>query len=217
MAGARVSQQEAIARAAALPPPARDGVAFIGVDGFGASGKSTFARRLAAQLPGSRIVHIDDFAAPGVPEWDWSRFREQVLVPLLAGRKAHYLRWDWHRDEAVGWREIPPGRTVVVEGVSSTRRETGAPWALTVWVDAPAEVRLARIRQRDGERLLPTWLNRWIPEENAWAAHAKPLDHVDLVVSGTEPDPASGVGGRWQGARHARDVRRAGGAAGPAG
>ena len=189
MAAARVSQHEAIARAAALPGPGRRDTVFIGVDGFGASGKSTFASRLAEHRPGSLVVHIDDFAAPGIPEWDWRRFREQLLTPLLAGRPARYQRWDWRRNEAAEWRDVPLGRTVVVEGVSATRCEVGAPWALTVWVDASREVRLARARERDGDAMLATWLQRWMPEEQAWAARANPLDHVDLTVSGTEPVP----------------------------
>lgn len=189
MAAARVSQQDAIARAAALPLPGRTDTVFIGVDGFGASGKSTFASRLAADRPGSVVVHVDDFAAPGIPEWDWTRFRRQLLTPLLARRPARYQRWDWHRDEGAEWRDVPLGRTLIVEGVSATRCEVGAPWALTIWVEAPRAVRLARARQRDGDRMLATWLQRWMPEEQAWAARAKPLDRVDLIVSGTEPAP----------------------------
>lgn len=189
MVAARVSQRAAIERAVALPRPGCDGTVFIGVDGFGASGKSTFASRLAQQRPGSLVVHVDDFAAPGVPEWDWPRFRAQLLDPLLAGRPAHFQRWDWWRDEGAEWHDVPLGRTVIVEGVSATRREVDAPWALTVWVDAPREVRLARIRERDGGRMLATWLERWLPEEEAWAARANPLERVDLIVDGTEPVP----------------------------
>lgn len=187
MVAARVSQREAIAQVAALPQPSRTETTFVGVDGFGASGKSTFARRLAEQRPGSLVVHVDDFAAPGVPEWDWPRFRAQLLDPLLAGRPARFQRWDWRRDEGAEWHDVPLGRTVIVEGVSATRREVDAPWALTVWVDAPREVRLARAQERDGGRMLTTWLERWLPEEEAWAARAHPLERVDLIVDGTEP------------------------------
>ena len=43
-----------------------NGTSWVGVDGKGASGKTTLAARIAAALPGSVIVHIDDFARPDV-------------------------------------------------------------------------------------------------------------------------------------------------------
>lgn len=187
MAAPRVSQRAAIERAVALPRPGCHGTVFIGIDGFGASGKSTFASRLADRRPGTVVVHVDDFAAPGVPEWDWQRFRAQLLTPLLAGRPARFQRWDWRCDEGAEWHDIPLGRTVIVEGVSATRCEIDAPWALTVWVDAPRDVRLARARERDGEHMLATWVERWLPEEEAWAARTDPVGRVDLIVDGTEP------------------------------
>ena len=52
---------------------------WIGIDGFGRAGKSTFAMRLAEALTGSVVVHIDDFSGPHVREWDWERFVSQVM------------------------------------------------------------------------------------------------------------------------------------------
>jgi cytidylate kinase len=73
----------------------------------------------------------------------------------------------------------------VVEGVSSTRAELGAPWDLTVWVDAPREVRLRRARERDGAAMQRRWLDDWLPSEEAYAAREHPQDRVDLIVNGT--------------------------------
>ncbi len=129
-------------------------------------------------------MHCDDFASPSVPEWDFARFDAQVVRPLLAGRPARYQRWDWHTDTGAEWHDVPVGAAVVVEGVSSTRREVAAPWDLTVWVDAPEEVRLARALERDGPGMLATWQQLWIPEENAYVAREQPQQRVDLVVSG---------------------------------
>ena len=81
-------------------------------------------------------------------------------------------------------RVVPPARLVIVEGVSATRREVRLPWAMTVWVDAPAEVRLQRARDRDGEAMLSVWLERWIPSEEAYVEREHPQQRVDLVVSG---------------------------------
>jgi uridine kinase len=159
---------------------------FIGVDGRAGAGKTTLADAIAAAVPGAVVVHVDDFAGPLVPEWDWPRFQEQVVAPLRAGRPARYQRWEWNRDEPAEWHEIPPGRPVVVEGVSSTRGEVDVPWALQIWVDAPREVRLRRAVERDGAGMLAHWLDVWMPSEEAYIAREGPQERVDLLVEGIE-------------------------------
>ena len=157
---------------------------WIGLDGRGAAGKSTLAAEIAAAVPDAAVVHIDDFASPRIPEWDWERFDVQVVTPLLAGRPARYQRWDWATDAGAEWHAIEPGRVVVVEGVSATRREVRVPWALTVWVDAPRDVRLRRAAERDGAAMLPRWLDDWLPSEEAYVARERPQQRVDVVVDG---------------------------------
>jgi uridine kinase len=157
------------------------------VDGYGASGKTSFTAQVADAIAGIEVVHIDDFASPSIPEWDWERFREQVLLPLSAGLPAHYQRWDWPTDSGAEWHDIAAHRPVLVEGVSSTRREVGADWDLTIWIDAPLDVRLARALERDGDEMLSRWLDDWIPSEDAYVARENPAARVDLIVSGV-PD-----------------------------
>ncbi|MEO8887695.1 MAG: GNAT family N-acetyltransferase [Jatrophihabitantaceae bacterium] len=172
---------DAVARVAA----ARTGLTLIGIDGFGGAGKSTLAAAIAASVPGSVVVAVDDFAAPIIPEWDWERLRVQLLVPLLAGRTARYQAWDWHQNIGGEWLEVRPRGVVIVEGVSSTRVEVGAPWALTIWVRTPRELRLARAIERDGEGMRWNWEQVWMPSENAYAARERPQERVDLIVDGT--------------------------------
>lgn len=159
---------------------------FVGVDGQGGAGKSTLAAAIAAAVPGAVVVSVDDFAGPLVPEWDWPRLREQVLDPLLAGQPGRYQRWEWNRDEPAEWRDVPAGRLVVIEGVSATRSELAAPWALQIWVDAPRSVRLQRAVERDGAAMLPHWLDVWMPSEEAYIDREHPQARVDLIVRGTE-------------------------------
>lgn len=158
---------------------------FVGVDGRAGAGKTTLAAALAAAVPDAVVIHVDDFAGPHVPEWDWPRFRVQVLLPLLAGRPGRYQRWEWNRDEPAEWHDVPAGRPVVVEGVSATRSELGVPWSLRIWVDAPRDVRLRRAEERDGAAMLPHWLDVWMPAEEAYIAREEPQERADLIVSGT--------------------------------
>lgn len=167
-----------IERVASLARPG-----WVGIDGCGAAGKTRLASQIAAAVPDVSVVHVDDFSGPRIPEWDWSRFDGQVVRPLLAGRPARYQRWDWDADAGAEWHEIAPGGLVIVEGVSATRREVRVPWSLTIWVEAPREVRLARARERDGEAMLTRWLEDWMPSEERYIARENPKARADLIVS----------------------------------
>lgn len=161
---------------------------YVGIDGRGGAGKTTLTDAVARLLRDDDIdvdvVHVDDFAAPGLDEWDWVRFRDQLLLPLESGGVARYQVWDWDVDEGGDWVEVRPGGVVLVEGVSSTRQEAGVAWDLTVWVDAPADLRRARALERDGAEMWPVWRDRWIPTEEAYVARENPAARADLLVDG---------------------------------
>ena len=166
----------------------RHGTRWIGVDGKGATGKTTLAKRIAAALPGSVVVHIDDFARPDLQGWERDRFVHQVLKPLLAGRPGRYQRWDFDHNVGAEWHTVPTGLPVVVEGVSATDERLGVPWDFTIWVEVPYAVRLARAMERDGPERMGRWLNDWMPSEDAYEAAQRPQDRVDLVYR--PPDAA---------------------------
>jgi uridine kinase len=159
----------------------RQGTRWIGVDGKGATGKTTLAAQIAAALPGSVTVHIDDFARPEVRGWERDRFVRQVLRPLLAGRPGRYQRWDFDRNVGAEWQTVPVGVPVIVEGVSATDERLGVPWDFTIWVEVPYEVRLARALERDGPERMDRWLTDWMPSEDAYEEAQRPQERVDLV------------------------------------
>lgn len=184
--GRAATRSEVIAAVEQIGAAAPDRTLFVGIDGFGASGKSALAEAVAAAVPRAEVVHVDDFSGPDVPEWDWSRFRSQLVLPLLAGRAGRYQAWHWTADAGGDWRTVPPGRVVIVEGVSSTRQAAGVDWALTVWVQAPPEVRRARAIARDGNQVWRTrWEGDWLPLERAYARRERPSSRSDLIVDGT--------------------------------
>lgn len=183
---------EAIAAAVRARPPRLGGVRLVCVDGPAGAGKSTLAQRLAAALGGAPVVHMDDlFEGWSGLDPAWPRLEEQVLALLRRGAPARYQRYDWVRQEFGETVEVAPPPALVLEGVSSGRREA-ARWAsLLVWVDAPRDVRLARGVERDGEALRGQWL-AWLDSEAAhFAAHAT-AQRADVVVDGTRPVPERG-------------------------
>ncbi|MFC7549368.1 uridine kinase [Plantactinospora sp. GCM10030261] len=132
------------------------------------------------------IIAIDDFVS-----WDdfagwWPRFEVQVLLPLLRGEDAHYQTrdWtDWYGNTLGEWRTQPWASTIILEGVTCTRRETIGRLAYAIWVDAPAPLRLARGLARDSafagaEQL---W-QKWMAEEAAFFASDGSRDRADLII-----------------------------------
>ncbi|HWE81622.1 MAG TPA: hypothetical protein VG265_08215 [Gaiellaceae bacterium] len=171
----------------------------IAIDGCGGSGKSTLARQLASVLPASSVVEFDDFYLPSADrrerarrgdreiggDFDWRRLRDQVLEPLASGAPCRYRRHDWERDEPGVQATVPASEVVIVEGSYVTRPELRGYFDLTIWVEAPRELRLERGLERDGEAARERWLGDWMPEEDRYVAVQRPADRVDIVVDGS--------------------------------
>ena len=182
----RVSQSRAVREIGDAAAARPDETVWIGVDGPGGSGKSTFAARISAAIDRAVVVGVDDFSGPHVQQWDWTRLHRQVVAPVLAGRAGRYQRWDWSADAPAEWHDVPVGSVIVIEGVSSTRSEARVPWTLQVWVDTPRATRHERALARDGAEMMAQWRAHWIPSEEAYIERERPQERVDLIVSGTE-------------------------------
>jgi predicted kinase len=162
---------------------------WVGVDGFGAAGKTSLAAAVAAAVPGAVVVHVDDFARAGVRGWERDRFATQVVEPLLAGRPGRYQRWDLITDVGLDWLVVPVGVLVIVEGVSATDDRLPVPWDVTLWVEAAADVRWQRIAERDTDPALRhLWLTDWLPSEQAYEREQNPRNRVDAVVQLSLPN-----------------------------
>ena len=73
---------------------------------------------------------------------------------------------------------------LVVEGCGSSPRALD-PWTtLRLWVEAPADLRLARGLARDGTGLEPEW-RRWLDTEAAVFAREGTRARADLRLDGT--------------------------------
>ena len=166
-----------------------DGPAIVAVDGCGGSGKSTFAARLSKAFEGAVLVHTDDFASWENPLGWWPRMVEQVLKPLKQGIPARYQRYDWSEKRLAEWHEVKPNGVVIVEGVSSSRKEFREYIHFSVWVECPREVRLARGLARDGEGMATLW-SGWMKDEDEYIARDNPRDNANLVING---NPADGL------------------------
>jgi len=179
------SEEEVAARLDALGPVER--ILWVGVDGGGGAGKSTFAERLRALRDDVQVVHLDDFYSGdpwvGYDAYDHERFRREVVEPLLRGERARFRRYDWHARELAEWHALEPHGVVVVEGVFALRPELLPLYDVTVWVETPPELRLARGLERDGDGARALWA-RWMAQEDEYAARERVRDLADVVVAG---------------------------------
>ncbi|MDO9454857.1 4-amino-4-deoxy-L-arabinose transferase [Nocardioides sp.] len=109
-----------------------------------------------------------------------------LLRPLAAGRPGHYRRYDWHARAFAETVEVaPPGvdGLLVVEGVGSGSLPHADLHTLLAWVEAPADVRLRRGLERDGDDLREQWL-AWQASEQAHFARDRTRDRADVLLDG---------------------------------
>jgi hypothetical protein len=168
------------------------GTRIVGVDGPSASGKSSLTRRLLDRTDAT-VVEIDDFVSwTDFAGW-WPRFDDQVLQPLLSGEDAHYQVRDWQNDphglSLGGWKTARWSPLVIFDGVTSTRQAVTDLLTYRIWVEAPADIRLARGIERDGESARHRWL-AWMEEERAFFSRDGTRQRADLVVNGA---PSNGA------------------------
>lgn len=157
----------------------------VAVDGHAGSGKSTLAGRLAAELGGAPVVHLDDLATHEEP-FEWTgRLAEQVLAPLSEGKAARHQVYDWTARRFGGEREIPADPVVLLDGVGSGRRALRPYLALLLWLEVAAQTARRRGLLRDGPALAHFWTG-WNRAEDAHFAADPSRPFADLLLRQTE-------------------------------
>jgi uridine kinase len=184
-----ITVAELVARVRASP--ARLGaVRLVCIDGPAGSGKSTLAGRLATALgDAATLVHLEDLYAGWSLTGAVARLGAGVLRPLADGRAGAYHRYDWVAERFTAQPTPVPVRPVLlVEGCGSSPRQLD-PWTtLRIWIEAPAELRVARGLARDGHELEPQW-RRWQTTETAEFAREDTRTRADLRLDSAAGSP----------------------------
>ena len=150
---------------------------------------------------GSAVVYLDHFfrtrrergsRLARVEDTDWQRLRDEVIVPLRAGRSARFQCYDWPQDRLHRWQTVQPAGVVIVDGVSSLRHELAHYYDLAIWLSCPREKRIARLSERGDTP--PEEIEYWLPSEDAYLAAHAPRQRAHLVVDASADAAAADAG-----------------------
>lgn len=152
----------------------------ITIDGPCASGKTTFAQKLASLLH-APVIHTDDFVIPheqktaarlAIPggNCDAERLAAEVLSPWKEGRTVFLRRYDCHKGMLLPAEEMPDAQLLILEG-SYCNLPAIRPYAdIRLYLDTPEAVRMERLKRRESEASLRVFMEKWIPLEEAYFA-----------------------------------------------
>ena len=158
--------------------------ASILIDGRSGSGKTEFARAIAAQWPGAQLVRLDDL----YHGWDGLLAGSEAVVTLLTEHR--WRRWDWEASRLAEWHSVDPQLPILVEGCGalSGRNRELADWGL--WVELDETSRKARAFERDGGAYNAHW-DRWAAQEQAFIELEHPQSIADATIDGTDTNAAA--------------------------
>ena len=175
-------------------------VRLVCIDGPAGSGKTTLASELATALhvagptpAGAAVVHGDEIyegwdvvaSAPDrvaafglLPQ----RISAWLLDPWREGRAGRHPVWDWYADAWGPDVEVPAAPVVILEGVGLGAAALRELAALSLWVEADPDIRLARVLARDGEQLHAAMLG-WQRDEDRWHQLDRTRECVDVRLT----------------------------------
>lgn len=164
----------------------------VAFDGRAASGKTTAAEWLAAQLDGE-VIQMDEFflpmelrsaerlASPG-GNVHYERFDEEVLPGLEHGGSFEYRRFDCSIMDYNGFLAAGSKRLIIVEGAYSLHPTFGRYYDLAVFFHVDPEEQKRRILARNGAVMLNNFTERWIPMEELYIAECNIESRCDMTV-----------------------------------
>lgn len=163
----------------------------LAIDGRCGSGKSTLGAALSAALPDSVLLHTDDFYLPfpqRVSGWekipaanmDFARLREEVLLPLCAGKTAAYRAWSCPQSCFLPTQPLTPQRFVILEGSYSHHPSLRDLYDLRLFVTCSPAVQRSRLQKREGAHFA-AFESRWIPLEEGYFTQYAVAQTADLL------------------------------------
>jgi uridine kinase len=162
----------------------------IAIEGFGGSGKSTFAAALKDALGSAHVVSIDDFivkekiTAPWEQgAFDRERLEAQVLRPASDHQRVGYQRLLWDTNTLSDPIVAPAVDYLIVEGISSYHPDIAHYYSYKIWIDTPIDIARERGRARDGDNENAQHWDLWAQNDLSYQRRFHPELAADLIVS----------------------------------
>lgn len=163
----------------------------IGIEGFGGSGKSTIANKLADLLGSSSVVSIDDFIIKqNIIEDDWdkqafdrTRLEREVLIPARSRKEVMYRRLIWDTDTLSDPIQLPKVDYLIVEGISCYHPSIANYYDYKIWVNTPIEIAKQRGQKRDAGNENEKHWDLWARNDLAYQQKYHPEQVADFTVS----------------------------------
>ncbi len=171
------------------------GSAFVAISGLGGSGKTFLTKRLEQRISDSRIIYVDDFYKTEQERgeihssqniisncFDWDRI-ENVIRLFQEGKAICYQKYNWEKNIREAWVEMHPKSITILEGIYALQERFLPYYDLSVWVDAPFDLRRQRIINRDQE-WKRKWLDTWMEQDERYFLAEQPAQKADIIYSG---------------------------------
>lgn len=170
----------------------QNGKCIVVIDGRSASGKTTLAKKLSAEL-NAPVIHTDDFFLP--PELrteeryaeaggnvHYERFAEEVLPKLISGEDFSYRRFDCGIMDYGEDVAVPANDIRIVEGAYSMHPNFGDYGDIYVFCDIDPEAQIERIIVRNGEEMAEKFRKIWIPFEEKYFDEYNIRSRADVLM-----------------------------------
>ena len=168
----------------------------VAISGFCGSGKSTLSTKLQRHLVGAAHIPGDAFMIDRLnrrtDDWntiDRARIIEQVLEPVRAGKDINYQVYDWDKNEAKEWREVPHPRFLLLEGIGTIHPDILPYLDYVVWVERSQKEATAQGLRRDhderGDNHDDLWHDFLIPNDRAYFIKHQPREKADFIYTPT--------------------------------
>lgn len=147
----------------------------IAIDGRCGSGKTTLANYLQKQC-NCNVIHMDEFflrpeqntkqrLAQAGGNVDYERFYEEVLLPLKSDEPFYYRPYDCHSQTFLEPVFITPCPITIIEGSYSCHPTLQNQYDIKIFLSVDPNTQLERIKKRNGEKALQSFIEKWIPLE----------------------------------------------------
>lgn len=181
----------------------------VGIDGFTASGKTSFGHELAEWISsaGRPVLRatLDDFKKPWKDRhlydresgegyyrnaYDYDAARRLLLDPCRTQQAMSCVLCSidplTQQDHSSVATPLAPDAVLIVDGVFAFRPEINDYWDFRVWLEVDAELSVQRGADRDqdwaGSEAEAIHRNRYLVAERIYLKEAEPLKSVDVLI-----------------------------------